>query len=232
MKKITLSLALVAGALGLTGCGSSAGSVLGNVGSALLSNAVSGSTTGTTTTTTTSSSTSSTTSLLGSLLSGILGSSSSLSQSDILGTWSYTGSDCVFESENFLMKAGGEVAASKIESQMNSSLEKIGIKQGACSFTFNSDNTYTATIGGRTISGSYSLDTANKKITMTYLAGIGKMTPHIAKSGNKLSLLIESDKLLTLAKGASALSNGTAMKTVSSLLSSYDGMLVGLQLKK
>lgn len=231
MKKITLSLALLAGVFGLTGCGSTTGSVLGNVGSALLSNAVSGSSSSSTATSSSSSS-SSTTGLLGSLLSGILGNSSTISQSDILGTWSYTGSDCVFESENFLMKAGGEVAASKIESQMNSSLEKIGIKQGACSFTFNSDNTYTATIGGRTISGNYTLNTADKKITMTYLAGIGKMTPHIAKSGNKLSLLIESDKLLTLFKGVSALSNGTTMKTVSSLLSSYDGMLVGLQLKK
>ena len=93
-------------------------------------------------------------------------------------------------------------------------------------------DTYTATIGGRTISGNYTLNTADKKITMTYLAGIGKMTPHIAKSGSKLSLLIESDKLLTLVKGASALSNSSTMKTVSSLLSSYDGMLVGLQLKK
>jgi hypothetical protein len=231
MKKITLSLAILAGAFGLTGCGSSSSSVLGSVGSSLVSGVLGGSNSSSSSTTTTSSSSSSS-SLLGNLLSGILGSSSKLSQSDIVGTWSYTGSDCVFESENLLMKAGGEVAASKIESQMNSTLEKIGIKQGACSFTFNSDNTYSATIGGRSVSGNYTLDTTNKKITMTYLGGIGKMTPHITKSGKKISLLIESDKLLKLAKGISSLSSNSTMKAASSLLSSYDGMLVGLQLQK
>lgn len=229
MKKTILSLAAIAGALTLTSCGTSNGSsILSNVGSALLQNAVSGSSSGTTSTTNISN----TASTLGNLLSDLLGSSSSISQSDIVGTWNYTGTDCVFESDNLLAKAGGSVAASKIEKQIDSQLSKVGIKSGSCSFTFNKDNTYTATIGSRTISGNYTLDTSNKKIKMTYLAGVGSMTPRITKSGNTVSLLFESDKLLSLLKGASALTGSSSLSSITSLLGNYDGLYIGLKLKK
>lgn len=228
MKKIQASLAALCGTLLLTSCGTTSGSsILSSVGSTLLSNAVSGSSSTSTTDTS-----STTTSVLGSLLSSFLGSSSTISQSDIVGTWNYTGANCVFESENLLAKAGGAVASSKIESQLNTQLSKVGIKQGSCSFTFNKDNTYTATIGGRTLSGTYTLDSSAKTIKMTYLAGVGSMTPHVSKSGNTLSLLIESDKLLTLLKGASALTGSSSLSTVSSLLGNYDGMYVGMKLQK
>lgn len=229
MKKIFFSLAMIAGTLTLTSCGSSNGSsILSNIGSTLLQNTVSESTSGTTSTTTISN----TASTLGNLLSDLLGSSSSISQSDIVGTWNYTGSDCVFESDNLLAKAGGSVAASKIEKSVDSQLSKVGIKSGSCSFIFNKDNTYTATIGSRTISGNYTLDPSNKKIKLTYLAGVGSMTPRIAKSGSTISLLFESDKLLTLLKGASALTGSSSLSSLSSLLDNYDGLYIGLKLKK
>lgn len=232
MKKLTLSLCLLAGAVTLTGCGSTgSSSLLSSVGQGLLGNALGGSTTTTTTETTTSTS-SSTTSVLGNLLSGLLSGSSTLSTSDLTGTWNYQGTACAFESENLLAKAGGAVAATKIESELNSQLSKVGIKEGSCSFTFNSDNTYTATIAGRTISGNYTLDSANKKIKLTYLAGLGSTTPRITKSGSKINLLFESDKLLTLLKGASALSSNSTLSTVSSLLDNYDGLYIGLELSK
>lgn len=218
MKKTTLTLALAASALCLTGCGTTAGSILGGAASSSTSTAVSTAT--------------SAAGILGNVLSGVLGASSTVSQDDLVGTWQYTGADCVFESENLLAKAGGAVAASKIEDQLNTQLAKVGIKQGACSYTFNKDNSYTATIGGKTMSGSYTLDSKNKTIKMTYLLGIGSMTAHVANSGNTLSLLMESDKLLTVVKGVSALGKSSALSTVSSVLGNYDGMMVGMKLKK
>ena len=41
-------------------------------------------------------------------------------QSSLIGTWSYVGPDCQFESDNILTQAGGEVAASKVEEKMKS----------------------------------------------------------------------------------------------------------------
>lgn len=225
MKKISLSLAVLAGSLTLTSCGSTnSSSLLSNIGSSLLQNATSS--------TSSTSTTSNAVSTLGSLLSDLLGSSSSLSQSDIIGTWNYTGTDCVFESESLLSKAGGSVVASQIENKLDTQLSNIGIKSGSCSFTFNKDNTYTATIGSRTLSGNYTLDTSNKKIKLTYLAGVGSITPRITKSGSTISLLFEGSKLLTLLKGASALTNSSSLSSISSLLGNYDGLYVGLKMKK
>lgn len=229
MKKLSVSLALVAGALMLTSCGTTSnGNIAQGIGSAILNGAVNNGSNSNNTT----SSTSNGTSLFGGLLSGILGNSSTLSESDLYGTWNYQSVDCVFESENLLAKAGGAVAANKIENEINSQLSKVGIKKGSCSFTFNKDKTYTATIGGRTLQGTYALDTKNKKIKMTYLAGLASMSPRIAKKNGKLSLLIESDKLLTLMKGASVLAKGTSLSAISSILNNYQGLYIGMQLSK
>lgn len=226
MRKLKMTMVAALAALTLAGCGSAGSSLLGGM-------------TGGTTTPATSTEATSTggnegglASLLGNVLGAVLGSSNTLNQEDLIGTWKYQGSDCVFESENLLMKAGGEVAANKVENKLDETLAKVGISVGKCTFTFNKDNTYVATIGGRSLSGQYSLDAANKKITMTYLAGIATMTPNIVKSGNSISLLYEADKLLSIAQKLSAMSGNATMQTLAQLASSYDGMMIGLELKK
>lgn len=221
MKKNILSICLLVGTTLLAGCGATTQSILGST----MGTANTGATTNTT----------NTGSAVGSMLESFLGAvlgNTTLKQADILGTWNYTSADCVFETENLLMKAGGEVAASKIEEKINSTLGKFGLSSGKCAFTFNSNNTYSATIGGRTIQGTYVLDAENKKITMTYLNGLGTMTPQIVKSGNKLSLLFNADKLLKLLTTVSALSGNSTMNSLSSLLESYDGLLIGMELQK
>ncbi len=226
MKKKLLSVALLATSVLFAGCGTSSQALL----SGLAGNAHSqGATTGGATS---QQSESSLGTALGSLLGSFLGNSIPFSQSTILGSWNYQGADCIFESDNFLMKAGGEVAAAQVESKINNALAKVGISAGKCTFTFNKDNTYTATIGSRAISGTYTLDTENKKITLTYLQGLGQMTPQIVMNGGKLSLLFEADKLLKLLSTVSALGGSTSMKTVSNLLTSYDGLLIGMQFQK
>lgn len=216
MKKIKLSIIVVTATILLSGCGTTGSTLLGNTG----------------TTQSASTETSTSSSLLGNILNTVLGSSATLSQSDILGTWKYQSADCVFKSENLLLKAGGEIAATKMETTLNENLAKVGIGVNTCSFTFNSDNTYTATMGGRTISGNYTLDSNKKQITMTYLAGFATMTPYITKSGSKLSLLYEADKLITMLNTIATLSGNNNLKALSSLVSSYDGMMVGMEMRK
>lgn len=173
-----------------------------------------------------------TTNVLGSVLTGLLGGSTTVSQQDIVGTWNYSKADCVFETENLLLKAGGEVAAASIESKLETQLAKVGIKKGSCSYTFNSDGTYKAVIGGYNISGNYTLDSSKQTITMTYLGGLGRITPHITKSAGSISLLYESDKLLSMVQKVGKLSSNSAVNGLSDLLGAYDGLLVGMQLTK
>lgn len=220
MSKFITSAALFAAVLAVSSCGTSAGN-------SALSTLLNGSTS-----TSASSGTQGTTSLLGNLLGNFLCGSSELTQDALIGTWKYQQPDCVFESENLLMKAGGAVAANKVEAELSTALAKVGIKSGSCSFTFNKDNTYTAVIGSRKITGNYTLNAKDQTITMTYLAGLGTMTPKATLTNGKLCLLYESDKLLKLVSAVSALSGSTAVKTLGSIAGEYDGMYIGMQLKK
>lgn len=173
------------------------------------------------------------TGLLGGLLSSLLGGAGTLSAESLAGTWSYSGTACVFESENLLAKAGGAVAAGKITQQLDEALQKAGINTGNISYTFNADGTYSAKLGSRTINGQYTLDAEAQTIQLTYLAGLGKTTSRIVRSGNTLRLLFEGSKLLQLLQGASALTGGASgSSTLSSLISSYDGLYIGLELQK
>lgn len=124
------------------------------------------------------------------------------------------------------------MAAAKLESQLETQLAKVGIKKGNCSYTFNNDGTYSAVIGGYNLNGTYTLNTGAKTVKLTYLAGMGSITPHVVKNGNSISLLYESDKLLAMVQKLGALSKNSTVSGLTSLLGSYDGLLVGMQLTK
>ena len=215
MRKPIIMAALLSTLL-LSSCGTTS---LGTQGTGLLSGANAGTTGGAV-------------SALGSVLTNLLGGSSAVTASDLQGTWTYRKADCVFETQNLLLKAGGEMAATKIESQLESQLGKVGITPGACSFTFNSDGTYVATIGQYNLTGNYTLNTKSNTLTMTYLAGIGRISPKVVKTGASISLLFEGDKLLSMVQKVGKLSSNSTVSSLSTLINSYDGMLVGMQLSK
>ena len=215
MRKPIIMAALLSTLL-LSSCGTTS---LGTQGTGLLSGANAGTTGGAA-------------SALGSVLTNLLGGSSAVTASDLQGTWTYRKADCVFETQNLLLKAGGEMAAAKIESQIESQLGKVGITPGACSFTFNSDGTYVATIGQYNLTGNYTLNTKSNTLTMTYLAGIGRISPKVVKTGASISLLFEGDKLLSMVQKVGKLTSNSTVNSLSSLINSYDGMLVGMQLSK
>ena len=215
MKKLFFSTALLLGTMLFAACGTTG--------------LMSGTNAGTSTTTTTTT-TSQTSSLIGGLRSGLTGQSSAISQDKLVGTWNYSEPDCVFESENFLAKAGGEVAATKVEAKLVDAYSKVGVKKGACSFTFNADGTYTAVIGGRSINGNYKVNSQDNTVSMTYLAGVKTVQPKVVLSGNTLSILYPSDKLLTMVSSLSALSSQAT--TLKSVIGSYDGMYLGFKLTK
>ena len=215
MRKPIIMAALLSTLL-LSSCGTTS---LGTQGTGLLSGANAGTTGGAA-------------SALGSVLTNLLGGSSAVTASDLQGTWIYRKADCVFETQNLLLKAGGEMAATKIESQLESQLGKVGITPGACSFTFNSDGTYVATIGQYNLTGNYTLNTKSNTLTMTYLAGIGRISPKVVKTGASISLLFEGDKLLSMVQKVGKLTSNSTVSSLSSLINSYDGMLVGMQLSK
>ncbi len=221
MKKNFLSACFMAATMLLASCNGASSSLLSGLGQGMSNPENSAASAG-----------SSTGSLLTSLLSTLLSGSATLNQNNLVGTWNYTAPDCVFESENFLAQAGGEIAASQVESKLATYLGKVGIKAGSCSYTFNNDGTYSAKLGKYTLSGNYTLDTTNKTITMTYLNGMATTQPKVVVNGNSISLLYDADKLMTVLNKVSSASSNSTLNTLSSLLSNYNGLLIGMQLQK
>lgn len=150
---------------------------------------------------------------------------------DMTGTWTYAGSAIEFESDNLLMKAGGTAAATMAENKLNEQLNKVGIRDGQMSFTFNADSTFTSTVGKKKLSGTYSYNPSTKEVDLKYLRLLNLRAKVNCTSGS-MDLLFNSDKLLKLMAVIGSKSSNSALKTVSSLAESYDGMMLGFGLKK
>lgn len=150
---------------------------------------------------------------------------------EMTGTWIFTGSALEFESDNLLQKAGGSLAASTLENKLDEQLQKIGIKAGELSFTFNADSTFTATVGSKPLKGTYSYDRSSQKANLKFAKIIG-LNAKVNCTSSSMDLLFNADKLLQLLTYLSSKSNNTTLNTIGSLAESYDGMLVGLGLEK
>lgn len=199
--------------------------------------------------TTSKSSSSTGSSLLGGLLSAIGGEASSNSSSDIIsglttifnsskvatkdklvGTWNYSEPAVVFSSSNVLKNIGGKVASSTIERKLESQLEKLGIKKGTLKMSFDKDGNFTQTLGGKTLSGTYTV--SGKNVSLKYAGSIQQIVGTTQLDGNDLLIVMDASKLLKYAKVLGALTGNSLLSTAGSLFSSMDGMEVGLKLNK
>ena len=107
----------------------------------------------------------------------------------------------------------------------------VGIKEGQLSFTFNADSTFVSTLGKRKLNGTYSYDAGTQMLHLRYM----KLIPMNAKvnyTTQQMDLLFEADKLLKLITFLSSKSSSATLKTISSLADSYDGMMLGYELKR
>lgn len=187
-------------------------------------------------------------SVLGNVLGTIIGNSVPLSAELIEGTWNYEGVACVLESENALSNIGGTVVTSKLEDKLDGYLAKVGVKKGKCSFTFSAGDTCVFVINGHEIPGTYKLNDEEKKIDFTFLYGKLNIKTHVSYTVSDMNLVFDADKLLSLVKGATsavsekasglgstsskAAAASSALGTIGTLLNSYDGMMLGMKLKK
>lgn len=151
------------------------------------------------------------------------------------GEWAYVKPDFKLESDNLLSKAGGELAAKKMEEKAADLMAKVGFTEQSV-FSFNNDSTYTLSNGKRTLKGTYSLNKETKEIIMTPRFGksfTGKVVKN-ALDPKKMSLLFHADNLMSFVKGISgALAQRSNNKTISAanaLLNNYSGAMFGFEL--
>lgn len=157
-----------------------------------------------------------------------------LSKGDIKGTWSYTGSAVKLESSDLLKSATASVAATQVEKKLDEYLGKIGLKNGAFSFTFKEDNTFTTTVKGKSFNGTYTLSEDGTTLNLKYGKTLGStgITATASINSSTLELLFKADKLLDLIGKLTANTSNATLKTIGTLAGSYEGMKIGLELQK
>ena len=182
----------------------------------------------------TTSATAATTTSIGSIISGLLNNvigSGTFSKEDLCAhTWKYSKPGCAFTSENLLAKAGGEIAASKVEEKLSTYYNKFGFNSSNTQFTFITDGNFSAQIDGKPWQGSYTFD---EKTHAIHLKGLLlSASGYATKTTNGISLLFDQKKLLNLIKMLSTFKGSSTLSAVGTIANSYDGMRVGFEMTK
>ena len=178
----------------------------------------------------TSGSTSSAGSITSGLLNNVIGSGTFSKEDLCAHTWKYSKPGCAFTSENLLAKAGGEIAASKVEEKLSTYYNKFGFNSSNTQFTFTTDGNFSVQIDGKPWQGTYTFD---EKTHAIHLKGLLlSASGYATKTTNGISLLFDQKKLLNLIKMLSAFKGSSTLSAVGTIANSYDGMRVGFEMTK
>lgn len=175
---------------------------------------------------------------LGDLISGVAGAlglgNQTASIEKLTGTWNYSSPAVAFQSDNFLMKAGGAAAAQSVEAKLEPYYKKAGLTKLV--LTINEDSTFTFKTAMMKLSGRITLNPETKQYTFQFQAlkaiNIGSMDAYIQLTGSQMDLTFDVSKLMALMQKISAFSGSSSLKTMSAILNQYDGMTAGFTLKK
>ena len=149
------------------------------------------------------------------------------SESTIVGTWVYKEPAVQFESNNLLAQVGSGIANSTVEKKIKTYYEKLGIKSGAFTITFNSDKTCSYTIKNTPYSGTYEFDSNTNKIKITTNGILSFPSAYAKVSGNQLELTFETTSLLNLGTSLASSSGNSTLGAISEIASTYSGMKTG-----
>lgn len=169
-------------------------------------------------------------SIINGILNNVIGSGTFSKQELCAHTWKYSKPGCAFTSENLLAKAGGEIAANKVEEKLGEYYSKFGFSGSNTYFTFKTDGTFAAKIDGKSWQGNYTFDEKTHAIQMKGL--LLSMSGYATKTTNGISLLFDQTKLLNLIKTMGALKGSSTLSAIGTIANNYDGMRVGFEMTK
>lgn len=179
----------------------------------------------------TTSSTSSTTSgLLGLLGNVLLGGGLGLTQSSLVGNWTYSAPSAAFTTQQALNNAGGTGAASALVSSLAPSYQKMGISKKNTSFNFGANNQFSAQVNGIPFNGTYTYNESTGEIVLK--SGYNTIKGNVTKTTNGMGLMFDANQMTTMLQSVGKVNNQAAVEAVSKLARSTDGARVGFELTK
>ncbi len=163
-------------------------------------------------------------------------SKSNLTEADLVGSWKYNKPAVAFKSSDLLKKAGGAAASGVIVEKLSPYYDKAGINN--LTAVFNNDGTFKFQLRRGALSGTYAKDADSENgdfIFQFKAAGkipLGQFKAHVEKVGSKITITFDASKLITLVNSIASVSGQSTLKSVASMLNSYDGLNCGFELTK
>lgn len=152
------------------------------------------------------------------------------------GNWNYTGSAIALGSDNQVSNIAGAAARTTIETKVDEYLQKVGLTAGAMKFTFNEDLTFTCTVKGIPINGTWRTLDDGKKVQLQFSKTLKKlsMTGTLKPTATGCEMLFEGRKFLGFVKTVLSYvaKQSAAAGAISSLAGNYDNMQIGFKLEK
>lgn len=152
---------------------------------------------------------------------------------ELKGNWSYNAPAVSFTSDNLMQKAGGVAASGAIVNKLKPYYAKAGIT--GMTIEFGADSTFVAKTARLTVRGTVQpLDDSMFKFNIKALGKIpaGSINAYAERQGTNVCLTFDAKKLIKLAETIASLSGNATLKTASDLLNSYEGVNIGVSLKK
>lgn len=169
------------------------------------------------------------------IVSGIVNTltATKIEYKDLTGSWGYNAPAVSFTSDNLMQKAGGVAASGAIVNKLKPYYAKAGIT--GMTIEFGADSTFVAKTARLTVRGTVQpLDDSTFKFNIKALGKIpaGSINAYAERQGTNVCITFDAKKLIKLAETIASLSGNATLKTASDLLNSYEGINIGVSLKK
>ncbi|MCM1292156.1 MAG: DUF4923 family protein [Bacteroides sp.] len=176
----------------------------------------------------------------GSKIADALGSVLSTDKLDVKqleGEWKYSEPAVTFKSDNLLKKAGGAAASSVVTSKLAPIYKTVGLDKMI--LTINENGEFAMKVRSLTLKGTITAiekEGSQANFEFNFNVGskpIGKVNAYVEKSvSGAMKLTFDVSKLISLVEKVGSFTGNSTLKTLSSALSSYDGLCAGFELKK
>lgn len=156
----------------------------------------------------------------------------------MIGRWEYASPGVKLESDDLLADVGASALTGKISSRLETLYALVGIRAGACSFSFAADKSFTAAFGSRTMQGTYEFTGESHDIVLHFATNsnydLGTLNGKAYLSGSDLQLVFPATRLLKMVDvlGQKLAAFNATAATVSALVGKFDNLYLGFEFKR
>ena len=171
---------------------------------------------------------------LGTVANNVLGSGK-VTIADLEGNWTYVEPAVEFKSDNLLKKAGGSVASTTIVDKLRPYYSTVGLDN--MTLAVDSAATFKMALKKISFSGEITQGENDGEFVFNFKAigkiSAGSLNAYISKTATgQIKITFDVSKLISLVNTIASVTGNSSMKSVSSILNSYDGLTAGFVLKK